>query len=98
MKTLSDFKRRLTVGTKVRVTFYGDPLIVHGNTAQTIFPTPEPQDREVSRVQTNAVAFRKPDGRESWLFWPKAAFFRVENGAAVIVNDDGKMILKYEFL
>ena len=28
--------------------------------------------REIGKVQTNAVAFVKADGKLSWLWWPKA--------------------------
>lgn len=97
MKTLSDFKRKLVVGAKLRVTFHGGPLVIRGNLGNTVMPQPEPQERTVSRVQTNAVAFLKADGKESWLTYPKAADFAVENDAAVIYQN-GKKILTYEFI
>ena len=59
MKTLADVKRKMTLGSKwrcVRLFEGGKDLGV----------------REVGKVQGNAVAFLKPDGKLSWLWWPKA--------------------------
>lgn len=105
MKTLADFKRRLFVGAKLRVTFHMPPLIIRGNVGSTVLPTPSPECRVVAKVQTNAVAFDrphmtdKPPGpqRWSWLGFPKAKDFAVEEGKAVIYQD-GKKILTYEFI
>ena len=57
MKTLADVKRKMTLGSKwrcVRLFEGGKDLGV----------------REVGKVQGNAVAFLKPDGKLSWLWWP----------------------------
>ena len=98
MKTLADFKRRLTVGTKLRVTLLGGPLVINGNCGQTVLSPPAPQDRTVGKVQSNSVAFSKPGSIGlSWLTWPKAADFQVEDGKAII-SMEGTRILQYEFL
>lgn len=55
MKTLADVKRKMTLGSKwrcVRLFEGGKDLGV----------------REVGKVQGNAVAFLKPDGKLSWLW------------------------------
>ncbi len=104
MKTLADFKRRLIVGARLRVTFHMPPLIIRGNVGNTVLPTPLPEERVVAKVQTNSVAFDrphvtdKPPGpqRWSWLSFPKVKDFAVENGKAVIYQD-GKKILTCEF-
>jgi hypothetical protein len=104
MRTLADFKRRLVVGAKLRVTFHMPPLVIRGNVGNTVLPTPGPEERIVAKVQTNSVAFDrpsmadKPSGpqRWSWLGFPKAKDFAVEDGKAVIYQD-GKRILTYEF-
>ena len=65
MKTLADVKRKMTLGSKwrcVRLFEGGKDLGV----------------REVGKVQGNAVAFLKPDGKLSWLWWPKAKDVQVE--------------------
>jgi hypothetical protein len=101
MNTLADFKRRLVVGTKLRVTFLGGPLVVNGNVGQTVLPQKPPEDRVVAKVQSNAVAFSRSGVtdplRLSWLYWPKAKDFTVEDGKAII-SKDGKRLLQYEFL
>lgn len=105
MKTLADFKRRLVLGAKLRVTFLMPPLVIRGNVGNTVLLTPSPEERVVAKVQTNSVAFDRPHAtdkpsgpqRWSWLSFPKAKDFAVENGKAVIYQD-GKKILTYEFI
>lgn len=105
MKTLADFKRRLVIGTRLRVTFHLPPLVIRGNLGNTVMPTPSPEERVVAKVQSNSVAFDRPNAadkpvgsqRWSWLSFPKAADFRVEEGKAVIFQN-GKKILTYEFI
>jgi hypothetical protein len=105
MKTLADFKRLLVLGAKLRVTFHMPRLVIRGNVGNTIIPTPPPEERIVVKVQTNSVAFDRPRATEkpsgpqrwSWLDYPKAKDFAVEDGKAVIYQD-GKKILSYEFI
>ncbi|ODU25451.1 MAG: hypothetical protein ABS95_00100 [Verrucomicrobia bacterium SCN 57-15] len=105
MKTLADFKRRLVVGAKLRVTFHMPPLVIRGNAGNAVLPTPLPEERIVAKVQTNSVAFDRPKAtdkppgsqRWSWLGFPKAKDFAVEDGKAVIYQE-GKKILTYEFI
>lgn len=105
MKTLADFKRRLVLGAKLRVTFHMPRLTIRGNLGNTVIPTPPPEERIVAKVQTNSVAFDrphvtdKPSGpqRWSWLDYPKAKDFAVEDGKAMIY-EGGKKILTYEFI
>jgi hypothetical protein len=51
--------------------------------------------REVSKIQTNAVVFKRQDGKESWLFFPKAADFRSIDGNTFQVYENEKLILTY---
>lgn len=96
MKTLSDFKRLMVLGAKVRVTWHYEIRIL-GNTGNTVLPVPPTEERHVSVVQSNGIAFRRPDGRDSWLYWPKAADFKVEEGKACFYSE-GKKLLTYEVL
>ena len=43
--------------------------------------------REVGKVQGNAVAFLKPDGKLSWLWWPKAKDVQVEENAFTVLQN-----------
>lgn len=36
-------------------------------------------ERVIAKVQTNSIAFKMPDGRESWLDWPKASQIRFDH-------------------
>lgn len=81
MKTLADVKRKMTLGSKwrcVRLFEGGKDLGV----------------REVGKVQGNAVAFLKPDGKLSWLWWPKAKDVQVEENAFTVLQN-GVPKLKY---
>jgi hypothetical protein len=103
MKTLADFKRRLVVGAKLRVTFHMGPMVIRGNLGDTILPAKPPEDRVVAKVQSNAIAFSRPQSddpmRLSWLEYPKAREFSVDSaGHAIISGEDGKKRLEYEFI
>ena len=68
MKSFAEFKRACTIGRKLH-------SIHHG------FPGKAPMDmgvREISIVQSNAIAFRTNRGTDSWLHWPKASMVEVE--------------------
>ena len=83
MKTLADVKRKMTLGSKwhcVRVFNNNENIGV----------------REIGKVQTNAVAFLKPDGKLSWLWWPKAKDVQVEGNSFTILQN-GVPKLKYTF-
>lgn len=53
--------------------------------------------REIGKVQTNAVAFVRPDGKLSWLWWPKAKDVQVEGDSFTILKD-GQPLLRYTFV
>lgn len=83
MKTLADVKRKMTLGSKwhcVRVFSNNENMGV----------------REIGKVQSNAVAFLKPDGKLSWLWWPKAKDVQVEGDSFTILQN-GVPKLKYTF-
>lgn len=68
MKNLSQFKKALTVGSrwKLEAEWLGE----------------QPEERIVEVVQTNAVAFRRPNGKLSWLYFDKAADWEFKDGSA----------------
>lgn len=83
MKTLADVKRKMTLGSKwhcVRVFNNNENMGV----------------REIGKVQSNAVAFLKPDGKLSWFWWPKAKDVQVEGNSFTILQN-GVPKLKYTF-
>lgn len=59
MKTLADFKRALQVGSKWEC--------MHVPTGTNL------GFREVAKTKSNGVGFGMPDGRVSWLYFPKAS-------------------------
>lgn len=82
---LSEFKRKLTPGSTWHCFHHG-------------YGTPGTEKdmgtREVSIVQSNAVAFKMPNGKESWLYFPKASELE-KNGNSFVVLSDGKPLLSY---
>lgn len=99
MKTLADFKRRLTPGTPVTVTWHQD-MMVHGNLGETVLHAPPTQRRTVKSVHGGYVRFLRPDGRTSRLDWPKAALFRVVDADTVDIYDEldpTRKLLTYHF-
>lgn len=84
MKTLADVKRKMTLGSK----WHSVQLFEGGQDLGV---------REIGKVQTNAVAFLKADGKLSWLWWPKAMDVKVEENSFTILQD-GVPTLKYTFV
>ena len=76
MKTLSDFKRALKLGSRWHAIF-------HLNSMQNELGT-----GEVVLVRSNAVKFKRGD-KESWLYFPKASHFSVSNDVACIYVGEG---------
>lgn len=84
MKTLADVKRKMTLGSK----WHSVQLFEGGRDLGV---------REIGKVQGNAVAFLKHDGKLSWLWWPKAKDVRVEENSFTILQN-GMPKLKYTFV
>lgn len=87
MKTatsLAEFKRKLQVGSKWQALNHIDQKDLG--------------IREVSKVQTNAVAFKMPNGRESWLDFPKAKDMQFDpsNPDRFTILENGKPVLTYK--
>ena len=79
---LAELKRRLRVGTRVELINPRSPR--------------QAGVREVSRVQTNAVAFRNADGRESWLDFPTAKHLSgTPTGFIIHDPEDSDFTLEY---
>jgi hypothetical protein len=87
MKTLADFKRSLTVGSKwtcyhnLHLTNYGI--------------------RIVKKKQTNSVCFHMPDlNKDSWLDFPKASDIEINRDGEVLIfsqcGNQRKVILTYK--
>lgn len=71
MKTFAEFKRAFILGAKFHTIFHRD-RIGRDENGNTIWGDKDQGTREVSIVQTNAVAFRTDRGTDSWLHWPSA--------------------------
>ncbi len=83
MKTLADFKRALTPGSKWE-TFH-----VLYNSSMGV--------REVATIRSNSVGFRNElTGKISWLDFPKASQFKINNGMAEIYTLEGNLLLTYK--
>lgn len=83
MKTLADFKRSLTIGSRWGA--FHVPSGTHLGIG------------EVVAVKSNSVAFKR-EGKErpSWLDFPKASNFKAYNEYAEIYWQDGTHVLTYK--
>jgi len=85
--SMAEFKRMLQVGTKWHTYHHGLGK--------------DMGIREVSKVQTNAVAFKTEKGN-SWLYFPKAKNLKVNSRAYAlgdsftILTDEGEPLLTYQ--
>ena len=90
MRTAADIKRRCQVGTKLILIYHADPAVS------------TPIDREIVKVQTNAIAMSPWPGRSapSWLAWGKASELRVDddNTFSVLDADSGEVEITYRFV
>ena len=97
MKTLADFKRRLTPGTKLVWSCYA--TTIKGNTGDTVLPG-RVEGRTVEKVTSSQAVFLRPDGQRSYLQWPKAkeCVFHADGEGLDILNEySGKINLTYRF-
>ena len=91
MKNLSDFKKRLQVGTK---------LETYNHNLKTSFGV-----REISIVQTNSFALdtlRNGETVQSWCEYPKASNFEIINKNEALIfwgqGEKREPILTYKFI
>ena len=90
-KTFAELKRDLQLGIKIKMI----KREVNGKEEKAIT-----EDREISKVQSNAVAFKTllPDGSigNSWLYFPKAS--EIEYIGNTFIFNDGYFKLTYEII
>ena len=90
-KTFAELKRDLQLGIKIKMI----KREVNGKEEKGIT-----EEREISKVQSNAVAFKTllPDGSigNSWLYFPKAS--EVEYIGNTFIFNDGYFKLTYEII
>jgi hypothetical protein len=86
MKTIADFKRRMTKGTKVNSTLYHRDK--EGNETLAL----DLRDRVVTVSQSNSFAMTVPgkfeNGKQvsSWCNWPKSSEFSIINENTIQIN------------
>jgi len=93
MRTLADFKRALTLGTKVHTTFHMD-FKGRNEDGTPIYGDKDRGIRLVSIVQSNSVAFKQEltDGKtqDQWLQWPKASECKFPGDNTVMIYETGR--------
>jgi hypothetical protein len=103
MKTFADLKRRCLPGIALELTYhhmFSDPTVINGNGGTTTLAPKLAVGmvRTISRSQTNAITFTMESGRESWLYWPKAADVRIDDENSFSILENGKPIISYRFV
>jgi hypothetical protein len=85
-KTFAQLKRDLQIGVKVKTLYnYCKPERIG-------------EIRPISQVQTNAIAFKKDDGRDSWLWWEKTSQYDYNDNIVNCYNKAGELEFTYEIL
>lgn len=106
MKTLADFKKRLTVGTKLEAIHHFN-LIGRESDGTPIYGNKDLGTREVSIVQSNSFALKttRTDGTvvDSYCEYPKAkqVIFKDSDTITILEEQrDGKLlpVLTYKFV
>jgi hypothetical protein len=93
--TLAETKRRIHKGTRVTLTYHKYAHQWRDVSVREALITGAGYTRTVSVVQTVAIAFTMPDGRFSWLHWPKAAEFRSADNDTFSILEDGDVLMTY---
>lgn len=78
-KSFNQLKKDLKKGTKVKTI------------KNIVRPENEGEIREISIVQTNAIAFKRADGRDSWLWWTKAGDYEYEDNTFKVYTPETKL-------
>jgi len=93
LKSFSQLKKDLKVGVTVRT--------IRNNCK----PEMTGEIRTISKVQTNAIAFKRSDGKDSWLWWGKANNYEYENNNIKVYDEPSKyndfkrtLVFEYEIL
>jgi len=102
MKNLAEFKREATLGTKMHCIWHKD-FSHRTPDGKVVWKDTLREPREVSIVQTNAIALKtkKADGSicDSWFQFPKAKECDFQDGKMIVYEDEKKSdkILTYWF-
>jgi hypothetical protein len=92
MKTIADFKRKLTIGAKIHTTFH-QAFAGRSESGEYLLKDEDKGIREVSIVQSNSFALKtiKTDGSivDSWCNYPKKdeAVFLSDNSIQILAPD-----------
>lgn len=96
--TFASIKRSFKVGTKFE-TIYHKEFAGRDENGNVLYKDKNMGVREVSIVQSNAVAFKnEATGRDSWLQYPKASDVKVIDDRTFQVYEDGDLILTYKLV
>lgn len=77
-----------------RFTAHFEGVTIHGNLGPTHRPA-KAEGREVVRVTSEAIHFRKPCGGETVLDTPLAAEVAIVDGTFVITGENGRHVVTY---
>ena len=87
LKSFMQMRRDLQVGVIVKT-------IVNN-----IKPEREGEVRKISRVQTNAIAFKNPlNNQESWLWFGKASNYEYDGKTFKVFDDNKELLFEYEII
>lgn len=88
MKSFAQLQRDMHLGVKVKTI------------TNNCKPENNGEVREISKVQTNAIAFRRADGKDSWMWWDKKhnTFEYDNNILKVFWKHDNSLAFVYEIL
>jgi hypothetical protein len=95
MKNLAEFKRKLTVGTELKMIYHCD-FAGRDEKGKVVYKDSEPKSRKVKSVSSTQVCFETETGKDSWLSFPKASECTFTDNSISIYEDKEK-VLTYIF-
>jgi hypothetical protein len=99
-KTVSEFKKVLSVGDKLHTTFH-KAFAGRDESGKPLFKDEDKGVREVSIKQTNSFALKTETTKgtqDSWCSYPKASEAKIEGDKLVIFEEDGLPVLTLSFV
>lgn len=88
--SIAEVKRRLSVGTEFTAEFLRGPLVVRGNTGDTVMPVPAPSRRRVTKQTSQMVSVYLDGpkvGKSIYCDWAGVTAREDTDGSIVLTNN-----------
>lgn len=93
MKNVADFKRELIEGRTVKMVHHVE-FKGRDEKGIAIYGDAQPVERKVKKVFSTQVCFETPEGKESWIQFPKASKCIIQDNKVTYLEEDHRVANK----